>query len=152
MTRGPAYIPGMLQLIWFGRYALRFERAFRDDDWGPVRACFHEDATYTMTGGGPFSGETRGGDAIVALFKRMLDQFDRRFERRTPKITSLPRIGWRTLRFRWQARYLLGDESFLLRGETSCHFDGRRIRALRDDMNVEDCRRGAEFMKRFGAA
>jgi hypothetical protein len=140
----------VLQLFRFARYALRFERAFSSDDWYPVRACFHDHATYVMVGSPPFSGETHGGDNIVALFKRMLDSFDRRFDRRIPRFASWPRIASAgALSFRWRVRYLLGSDGFVLTGLTECRYSASRILHLRDTMDEAGCARAAKFMETF---
>jgi hypothetical protein len=129
----------MLELPRFVRYALRFERAFKTDDWSKVRRCFHDDATYTITGTGTaYDGESRGADAIVATFRRMLDQLDRRFDRRIPKLTSWPRMRDGALTLGWKARYVLGGESTVVTGTSRCRFDGGRIRALSDAMVADE--------------
>jgi hypothetical protein len=96
----------MFELPRFLRYALRFERAFKTDDWTRVRACFRDDATYTIEGTDTaFDGVSHGAGAIVATFQKMLDQFDRRFDRRIPRLTSLPRKRDGALVLTWKARY-----------------------------------------------
>jgi hypothetical protein len=133
----------------FVRYALRFERAFKTDEWQPVAACFDDDAVYRMIGAPPFESEIRGANAIVKHFQENLDDFDRRFDRRSPKITSLPRITRNTLDFDWRARYVLGADSFVLIGRTHCVFRGKCIHALTDTMDPDTCRQGADFATRF---
>lgn len=127
----------MLELVRFARYAWYFERAFRSDDWRAVRRCFHDDARYVMHGLPPFDGETRGADNIVALFQRMLDDVDRRFDRRVPGIRGLPRVRDRTLTMQWRVRYVAGDRSALLDGRTACRFDRGRIQLLEDWMSAD---------------
>ena len=83
----------MWERIRFARYPLRFERAFEDDDRGPVKACFHPEARYVIEGSATeWDGETRGPDAIAALFKRMLDELDRKLQKRIPGLTAWPRV------------------------------------------------------------
>lgn len=132
----------MFERVRFALYALRFERAFRSDDWDPVRACFHPDARYTILGTGtPYDGETRGADAIMQLFRRMLDEVDRKFDRRSPRITSIPRVRGGELSFRWSARYTLRGEAAVVTGLSQCRFDGGRIVDLRDTMLPDECAR-----------
>src|SRR5215510_598326 len=113
----------------FARYALRFERAFKSDQWDAVKACFHPDAKYVVEGSATaWDGETQGPDAIAAFFKRMLDELDRKFDRRIPRIKSWPRVKDGELRMRWAARYIKGDAQAVLNGESRCRFkDGKII-------------------------
>ena len=125
----------MLELPRFLRYALRFERAFKSDDWTEVRACFRDDATYAIEGTGTaFDGVSHGSGAIVATFQKMLDQLDRRFDRRIPRLTSWPRKRDGALVLTWKARYLVGGEEATITGTSRCRFDGKRIAALGDTM------------------
>lgn len=139
----------MFERVRFARYALRFERAFRSDDWGPVRECFHPDARYVIAGtGSAYDGETRGAGAIMELFRRMLDEWDRRFDRRSPRITSWPRVRGGELSFRWSVRYTLRGESVVLTGRSQCRFEGGRIFELRDTMVPEECARFLALLAR----
>lgn len=139
----------MFERVRFARYALRFERAFRSDRWEPVRACFHPDACYEIVGvGAPFDGETRGADTIVRLFKRLLDQYDRRFERRIPRLASIPRVRGGELDFRWAVRYTLRGESTVVTGRSQCRFAGGQILELRDTMIADEFARWAAMAAR----
>jgi hypothetical protein len=122
----------MFELVRFMRYARRFERAFVSNDWRDVRRCFADDAVYAIHGAPPFDGETRGGDAIVALFEQMLDDVDRRFDRRLPKLTAFPRSRRGVVTLRWSVRYVLGGEHVDLPGTSVCTFaDGAAPSAKR---------------------
>ena len=143
----------MFERVLFARYALRFERAFKTDDWEPVKACFAPDASYTIIGGEPpFDGETRGSDEIVRLFKRMLDEIDRKFDRRIPGLAGFPRVRGGELQMPWKVRYVRGDQSFPLRGLTRCRFVDRKISALSDAMDADEVRRwSAEAQRQVSA-
>jgi hypothetical protein len=142
----------MLELVRFARYALRFERAFKDDDWGPVKACFHPDARYIIAGSGTeYDGEARGPDAIAALFQRMLDALDRRFDRRSPRLTAFPRVRGGELDLRWSARYTLRGESTIVTGRSQCRFAGGKISELRDTMVADECARWIALAARASA-
>jgi hypothetical protein len=132
----------MFERIRFLRYALRFEKAFKTDDWGAVKACFHRDARYVVEGSATeWDGEVRGPDEIAAFFKRMLDALDRRFARRIPKAKALPRVRSGELYVPWKVRYVThGGESAVLNGESRCRFEGGKIIELRDTMNADECR------------
>ena len=125
----------MFELIRFARYASRFERAYKTDDWSKVRRCFADDATYTIVGGvPPTDGTTRGADEIMRFFKRMLDAQDRRFDRRIPKLDGWPRSRGGVVTFKWRARYVLGAESTVLTGVETVRFARGLITELQDVM------------------
>jgi hypothetical protein len=131
----------MLELARFARYALRFERAFRDDRWGPVEDCFARDATYTITGTATrYDGETRGAHAIVQLFKYMLDEVDRKYDKRSPRPRGLPRVTGGEVVVPWAARYTIGDRGTTLTGESRCRFAAGKIAALSDAMVANEVR------------
>jgi hypothetical protein len=103
-----------------------------------------------MVGASPFHGETHGADRIVALFQDLVEQFDRRFDRRDPRLESWPRVGPSgLLRFRWRVRYTLGEELFLLGGTTECRYRGARILLLKDTMNESECICAAALIERL---
>src|SRR5882672_11172960 len=107
----------MWERIRFVRYALKFERAFKSDDWTKVKACFHPDARYIVEGSATeWDGEVRGPDAIVAFYKRMLDALDRRFDKRIPGLRGFPRVVDGELRALWKARYVIGANDIVLNG------------------------------------
>jgi hypothetical protein len=138
----------MFERIRFARYALKFERAFRSDDWTDVKACFHRDATYTVIGSGTeYDGVSRGRDAIAAMFKRMLDEADRRFDKRIPRLRGLPRVRDGELIMPWRVRYVLGEKDMWLTGEARCRWAGSEIIALQDAMVAEECRRWVAMIK-----
>lgn len=137
----------MFERLRFTRYALKFERAFRDDNWAPVKACFQPDATYAITGTGTdYDGVARGADAIVATFKRMLDELDRKFDRRIPRLAGLPRVRGGELTLPWKVRYVKGDRSIWLSGTSRCRFAGGKISELSDAMDAVEVERWAALV------
>jgi hypothetical protein len=139
----------MFERLRFIRYALRFERAFKSDRWDDVRGCFHDDAIYVVEGSASeYDGEHRGAEAIVSVFKRMLDEFDRRFDRRKPGASGWWRKVDGELVIPWKARYTLGAEHVMLHGTSRCRFEGSKIRRLGDVMNADECVRWAALASR----
>lgn len=128
----------MLERVRFTRYALRFEEAFKTDDWEPVKECFEPDAVYSISGTPEYTGDHRGRDAIAAIFKRMMDEFDRRFDSRKPGPAGWPHVKSGVFILPWKVRYTLGDRSAVLRGTSHCTFSGGKIRELRDTANADD--------------
>jgi hypothetical protein len=125
-------MPRMFERLRFARYALRFERAFKTDNWEPVKACFAPHAVYAIHGGSQYDGEYHGPQAIVDLFKRMLDELDRRFDKRIPGLRGLPRVSSGELVLPWKARYVKGARSEVLTGTSHCRFASGKIVELRD--------------------
>ena len=128
----------MWERIRFVRYAIAFERAFKDDDWAPVKRHFHADARYVIEGTQTLDGETHGPDAIAALFKRMLDELDRKFDRRIPGLRGFPRVSARELHLPWKVRYVAGARSMVLHGDCRCRWRDGKIIELRDRMDVDE--------------
>jgi hypothetical protein len=138
----------VLERMRFARYALKFERAYRSDEWSAVKACFHPEALYIVEGSGTeWDGKTRGPDAIVAFYKRMLDALDRKFDKRIPRPKGWPRMVDGELRIPWKARYVIGSNEAVLNGESRCRFSaGGKIIELRDLMDADECRRWAALV------
>ena len=130
----------MWERVRFARYALAFERAFKDDDWAPVKTHFHADARYVIEGTQLLDGETRGPDAIASLFKRMLDELDRKFRRRIPGLRGWPRVDAGELHLPWKVRYVAKAGSTVLNGDCRCRWRDGKIIELRDRMNADEVR------------
>jgi hypothetical protein len=130
----------MFERVRFVRYALRFERAYKDDHWEPVTACFHPDGAYIIHGGSEYDGEYRGRAAIAGIFKRMLDGLDRRFDSRKPGLTKFPRMKRGVLELGWKARYTKGTQSQVLSGTSLCTFKDGKLFELRDTANADEWR------------
>jgi ketosteroid isomerase-like protein len=131
----------MWERIRFARYALRFERAFKTDDWAAVTACFHPDAIYVVEGSDTeWDGTTRGPEAIASFFKRMLDELDRKFDKRVPRLRGFPRVRGGVLHVPWSARYVAKTGEATLDGDSSCRFERGKIIELRDVMDPAQCR------------
>lgn len=123
----------MSHIPQFAAYAAAFEKAFENDDWSVVEPFFTEDAVYEVKLGPPFGGRFEGRAAILAYFKRILDQFDRRFETREIALLEGPREDGDSVWIRGSATYRAAsvpELSFEL--EETVHFDGDRIRLLED--------------------
>lgn len=140
----------MLELVRFARYALRFERACKSDDWSRVRRSFADDASYLIEGGAVFTGEVHGGDAIVEKLRQMLNDFDRRFDKRIPGLRGFPKVKHGTVTFSWTAKYVVGTESAVLHGTSHCTFERGLITRMHDEMSEDECERAWELVQRRG--
>jgi len=132
----------MLERYRFARYALKFERAFKTDDWEAVMACFHPSATYTVVGSETeWDTVVHGPEAIVAFFKKMLDAADRKFDSRRPRPLGFPRVRDGELVLPWRATYTMGNDTVVLHGESRCRFSNGKIIALGDTMRADETQR-----------
>jgi SnoaL-like protein len=137
----------MFERIRFVRYALAFEKAFKSDDWSAVKTHFHGDATYTITGSGSrYDGVYRGPDEICATFKRMLDEVDRKFDSRAPRLRGFPRVRGGELELPWKVRYRTGADAMWLTGTSRCRFSDGKIRELTDAMDADEVARWAAMV------
>ena len=147
IARGIRYHGAMFERLRFLAYALRFERAFRTDRWEEVRASFHPDATYTIEGSGTrFDGEYRSPDVIIDVLRRMLDEVDRKFDERAPRLRGWVAVRDGELTLPWKARYSLGEQSMWLTGTSRCRWSGGKIIMLRDLMVADEVARWAKMV------
>lgn len=137
----------MFELPKFIRYAMRFERAFKTDEWSEVKRCFADDAVYRIEGSASrFDGSYAGPEAIAAVFKQMLDEVDRKYDKRIPRLGGFPRKRGGELTIPWRALYVKGSERVILTGTSACRFTGSRIQALRDTMIADECAKWASVV------
>lgn len=137
----------MLDLLRFARYAFRFERAFKSDRWDAVRRSFHDDASYEIAGTGTaYDGVTRGASAIIVLFQKMLNEVDRKYDRRQPRLVGRPRMESGEVVVRYSVRYVRGSDATILTGTSRCRFERGRIRALSDTMPADETHRWLDLV------
>jgi ketosteroid isomerase-like protein len=123
----------MSHIPQFAAYAAAFEKAFASDDWSVVEPFFTEDALYEVGLTAPFGGRFEGRPAILAYFKRILDQFDRRFESREIALLDGPKEDGDSVWIRGSATYrAAGVPELSFELEETVHFDGGRVRLLED--------------------
>lgn len=67
--------------------------------------------------------------------------YDRRFDRRRPRITSWPRVRGGELKLWWSVRDTLRGEHATLTGRTGGRLAGGRLLELRDAMVADECAR-----------
>ncbi len=117
----------------FAAYAAAFEKAYVSDDWSLVEPFFTEEAIYEVALDPPMGGCFEGRAAILAYFKAVLDQFDRRFESREIALVEGPKEDGESVWIRGNAMYRAkGVPDFVLELEETVYFEGDRIRRLED--------------------
>jgi len=117
----------------FVNYAAAFEQAYASDDWSLVAPFLTDDAVYEAQLPEPLGGRFEGRDAILAYFKFVLDNFDRRFASREIGIVSGPREQGDSVSLRGFARYAApGVPDLYFELEVSAWFDEGRIHKMED--------------------
>jgi ketosteroid isomerase-like protein len=141
----------MSRIPHFARYAAAFEKAYANDDWSLVEPFFTEDAVYEVGLGPPLGGRFEGRAAILAYFKRALDDFDRRFASREVALREGPRERDGSVWIRGSARYTgkgVPDLEFEL--EETATFEGDRIRRLEDRYTEATARALEDYVHEHG--
>ena len=135
----------------FAAYAAAFEKAYVSDDWSLVEPFFTEEAVYEVALEPPMGGCFEGRAAILAYFKEILDQFDRRFENREIALLEGPKEDGESAWIRGNATYRAkGVPDFVLELEETVYFEGDRIRRLEDHYEPEMKQRIAAYLKEHG--
>jgi len=70
----------------FEAYSEAFEVAYVSGEWSPIESFFNADAVYEIVANPPMAAKFVGRDAIIDEFIRVLDEFDYRFDTRSPVI------------------------------------------------------------------
>ena len=135
----------------FAAYAAAFEKAYVSDDWSLVEPFFTEEAVYEVALDPPMGGCFEGRAAILAYFKAVLDQFDRRFESREIALVEGPKEDGESVWIRGNATYRAkGVPDFVLELEETVYFEGDRIRRLEDHYEPEMKQRIAAYLQEHG--
>jgi hypothetical protein len=136
----------------FAKYAAAFEEAFRSDDWAPVADFFSEDAVYEADLPEPMGGRFEGRAAILAYFKRVLDDFDRRFASREISLLAGPREVADSVWIRGGVRYTApGVPDLYFELEETARFDGERICHLADRYDAATLALLDAYLREHGA-
>jgi hypothetical protein len=135
----------------FAAYAAAFEEAYVSDDWSLVEPFFTEEAVYEVALDPPMGGCFEGRAAILAYFKAVLDQFDRRFESREIALIEGPKEDGESVWIRGNATYRAKSvPDFVLELEETVYFEGDRIRRLEDHYEPEMKQRIADYLQEHG--
>jgi hypothetical protein len=90
----------------FQRFAMAFESAFAQDRWSLVGEAMTDDVGWRVTGAPlPFGVSVSGRAAALAAIIESTEGFDRRFDRRLPKIVDGPTVIPGGVHFTWVVRY-----------------------------------------------
>jgi hypothetical protein len=149
-TRAPREVL-MSRIARFAAYAAAFEKSFASDDWSLVEPFFTEDAVYEIDLDPPIGGRLEGRAAILAYFKRVLDQFDRRFESRELALLEGPKEEGDSVWIRGSATYrAAGVPAFVLELKEIVTFAGDRIRRLEDEYQPAMKQSLADYLGKYG--
>ncbi len=131
-------------------YLEAFEVAYDSDDWSVLDPYFSADATYSVEGAPPFTGTWKTRAAIQTQFRKICNEFDRRFDERIVSETGRPRLRGDEILFGWQATYKLkGAPDFLLMGDSSARIADGRITELKDIISPENCNGGEAYLQNY---
>jgi GNAT superfamily N-acetyltransferase len=133
-------------------YLEAFEVAYDSDEWNVLDGHFTDNAVYKVVGAPPFAGEWPTRDGIKRQFKKICDEFDRRFDQRIVGEAGRPRVSGDQIHFDWRAVYRLkGVPDCHLAGKSVARFADGRIMELTDTMTDEDCLAGLKYLTDFAA-
>lgn len=142
----------MPNLPRFLAYAAAFEEAIESDDWSRLEPFFTEDVVYEI--GLALLGKTRteGRDELLAWFKQVLDDFDRRFTSRTLQPEGMPEEDANgEVKIAGAAHYTAeGAPDFTLRLVEVARFEGDRIAYLEDRYSDEMKKEAADYLRNHG--
>ena len=142
----------MSKTAQFGVYAAAFEKAYVSDDWSVVEPFFTEDATYQINLAPPTGGCFEGRDVILAYFKAVLDEFDRKFESRDLALIEGPKEDGDSVWVRGRATYrAAGVPDLVLELEETAYFEGEKIRRLEDHYDPEMKQQIFAYLSEHGA-
>jgi hypothetical protein len=124
----------------FGRFALAFERSFAGDDWTAVSENVTDDVVWIVNGPEkPIAGTFVGRDAAVGAMDESVTAFDRRFDRREPKILVGPTAIPGGVHLTWEVTYSReGIDPFVLRGEEWDLFRDGKLDLHRESIHNPD--------------
>jgi hypothetical protein len=125
----------------FGRFALAFEQSFASDDWTAVGEHVTDDLVWIVRGPHePIAGTFVGRDAAIAAVDESCAAFDRRFDRREPKILAGPTPIPGGVHLAWEVTYSReGIDPFVLRGEEWDFFRDGKLDLHRESIhNTQD--------------
>ena len=140
----------MNNLEIFEAYSEAFEEAYETGEWSRVGSYFHEDAVYEIVADAPLGVRFTGREAILEGFARALDEFDYRFDTRSPVITEPSTASGDTVRNGFVITYAReGLPDVVMPGsETATFRDGRIIR-LENQFSAETAGMVFHWMGRY---
>lgn len=140
----------MNNILRFFIYAIKFEIAYRNNNWDAVKKCFLENAYYTVEADNPFGGAFRGNENIIDAFIKSITAFDKKFSSRMPMLTRFPRYKDDTVFIDWKVKYLLKEEPpFYMTGSSEVKFEMGKIAYQIDRMPTDDCKKGEIYYRKF---
>lgn len=136
----------------FLEYAIAFEAAVADDDWGRLAAYFASDAVYSVTGAAPLGGRWEGRRQVLEHLRESVDELDRRFDERRVEPIGAPKTGVASFEMRWRGTYKkTGCPDLVFEGVERATFEGDRIVLLEDEIEDGADRRIQDYLSRHFA-
>lgn len=116
----------------FHKYAAVFEVAYANDHWEMVEDYFTDDISYEVFKGPPLGGLHEGREAVMKFLKGSVNDFDRRFAERIPRMVEGPIEKDGGIWLRWEIIYktpglpelpVTGVEILKFAGEKICRIE-----------------------------
>ena len=115
----------------FEQYADDFDRTVLDDDWSRIREHFAHDAVREEHNPPLISLCHTGIDQIIEEWRKMVENLDRRFDRRILVRTGQILQDENIVVLPWVGTYIIGDTPALLgEGRETARYEGGKIKHL----------------------
>lgn len=135
----------------FIRYAADFDRTVQDDDWSRVRAHFTEDAVREEHEPPVIDIRVEGLDRIIEQWRDMVENIDRKFDRRIVVNSGPVTQQGDVVVFPWVGVYVLdGTPALFGEGREVATYRGSRIRHLRTTWSPETVERNLSWVAKYG--
>ena len=136
----------------FVEYADDFELTIEDDNWDRLRRHFHEDAVREEHAPPLVSFRHEGIDEIIAQWQRIVEGFDRRFERRILVRTGRAEQLGTVVTMPWVGIYRVRDVPSLIgEGKEIARYEGDLISHLETTWSDDTIARMLDWMTKYGA-
>lgn len=135
----------------FEQYARDFDLAVDDDDWSRVRAHFCDEAVREEHVPPVISLRHEGVEQIVNEWRKMVENFDRRFDYRIVTPIGRAKASGNQVTLRWVGAYVIEEAPALLgEGTEIAIYEGERIRRLRTTWTPETVERNIAWATEHG--
>ena len=133
----------------FENFAAGFEATVEDDDWSRLEKYLTEDVTYVNVGSP--DPKSRGRSAVLDFLKADVANTDRRFDSRTLKALTPPKVEGNRLSRRWRCTYTLaGAPDLVIDGVARYIFEGDLIKEIEEEVNSAAMQKVAEWIQKYG--
>ena len=135
----------------FEQYARDFDLTVGDDDWSRIRRHFCEDAVREEHALPLIRLRHHGIEQILSEWRRMVENFDRRFDHRIVIPVGRAKAVGNRVTLRWVGAYVIEEAPALLgEGTEIALYEGDRIKHLETTWTKETVARNIEWATEHG--